>query len=111
MIFSSQFSHDINLFKPFIDVEAVSFPGLEKVAYVGFKDGFQAAQKAITSFIYNRCCTSISSPLVASVNAELASVFDQSFKSMKWLRFVYGSSIKRNQFSFYLTKSLQYDDA
>uniref|UniRef100_A0A0R3RGR8 BHLH domain-containing protein n=1 Tax=Elaeophora elaphi TaxID=1147741 RepID=A0A0R3RGR8_9BILA len=69
--------------------------GSEKTAFMGFKDGFQAAQKATTSFIYNRCCPSISSPLVASVNAELASVFDQSFKSLKWLRSVYGNNVER----------------
>ncbi|EFO25289.1 helix-loop-helix DNA-binding domain-containing protein [Loa loa] len=68
--------------------------GAEKMAYTGFKDGFQAAQKVITSFIYNRCHSSVSSPLVASINAELASVFDQSFKSMNWLRFVYGNDDK-----------------
>ncbi|EJW80718.1 helix-loop-helix DNA-binding domain-containing protein, partial [Wuchereria bancrofti] len=66
--------------------------GSEKAAYMGFKDGFQAAQKAITSFIYHRCPPSISSSLVASVNAELSTVFDQSFKSMNWLRSVYGNN-------------------
>ncbi|CAG9535135.1 unnamed protein product [Cercopithifilaria johnstoni] len=69
--------------------------GSEKMSYMGFKDGFQAAQKATTSFIYNWCYPSISSSLVASINAELASVFDQSFKSMKWLRSVYGSNVKQ----------------
>ncbi|KAK6113801.1 Helix-loop-helix DNA-binding domain family protein [Brugia pahangi] len=66
--------------------------GSEKTAYTGFKDGFETAQKAVTSFIYHRCPSSISSSLVASVNAELSAVFDQSFKSMNWLRSVYGNN-------------------
>ncbi|VDK83759.1 unnamed protein product [Litomosoides sigmodontis] len=81
----------------------------EKMAYAGFRDGFQAAQKATTSFIYNRCHPSISSPLVASVNAELASVFDQSFKSMKWLRSIYGSNVTReNQHSSASTTEMNF---
>ncbi|VDK86521.1 unnamed protein product [Onchocerca ochengi] len=64
------------------------------MAYLGFKDGFQEAQKVTTSFIYNQYHPSISSPLVASINAKLASIFDQSFKSMNWLRSVYGNDFK-----------------
>ncbi|KAM3727511.1 Transcription factor [Dirofilaria immitis] len=66
----------------------------EKMAYLGFKNGFQEAQKVTTSFIYSQYHPSISSPLVASINAQFASVFDQSFKSMNWLRPVYGNNVK-----------------
>uniref|UniRef100_A0A915PLA4 BHLH domain-containing protein n=1 Tax=Setaria digitata TaxID=48799 RepID=A0A915PLA4_9BILA len=69
----------------------------EKFAYAGFRGGFQAAQKAAASFIYSSYHPAISSPLVASFNAELTSVFDQYFKSMNWIRPVHGVDIQRGE--------------
>lgn len=96
----SRYFHYVNLIKSFINREAILFPEAEKMAYLGFKDGFQEAQKVTTSFIYNQYHPSISSPLVASINAKLASIFDQSFKSMNWLRSVYGNDFKGQSISF-----------
>ncbi|VDK30820.1 unnamed protein product [Gongylonema pulchrum] len=61
----------------------------EKVAYLGFKHGFEAAQRATAEFLYKSLDSSVSAPLVATVNATLASRFDQAHASFEWLRFVY----------------------
>lgn len=61
----------------------------EKAAFRGFKEGFEAARTATASFFYRWLDPAMSAPMVAALNATLTSKFDETHKSLRWLRFVY----------------------